>query len=267
MAEWRCPGRATVILVLTLPGSTAGTAQEGPIQDNSFLVEEAYNQEAGVVQHIAGAQRDGDAWVLAFTEEWPLGGLRHQAGFTLQFEAPAGTAGGLGDTWLNYRYQILGSGTTTVALAPRLSLAFPTGDPDAGRGTGGIGVQTNVPLSVVLSRTFVAHLNAGATIFPSARGPGGSATTLDPHAGAGLFWLVRPAVNLLLETLWTSESSVLGPGRTSREDAVYISPGIRAAFMAGGVQVVPGIGVPIGLGPRSGHDQVFLYLSLEHAFR
>jgi len=35
------------------------------IADNSFLIEEAYNQEAGVVQHISNLVRDeaGDGWV------------------------------------------------------------------------------------------------------------------------------------------------------------------------------------------------------------
>jgi hypothetical protein len=31
-----------------------------------------------------------------------------------------------------------------------------------------------------------------------------------------------------------------------------------------GLQVVPGIGVPIGVGPSGGEYGVFLYLSLEH---
>ena len=44
-----------------------------PIQDNSFLVEEAYNQEDGVIQHISLFQRlsTGD-WAFTQTDEWPL---------------------------------------------------------------------------------------------------------------------------------------------------------------------------------------------------
>src|SRR5438445_13715185 len=44
------------------------------IQDNSFLVEEAYNQEFGVVQHIQTLQRlwDSKDWVYTFTQEWPV---------------------------------------------------------------------------------------------------------------------------------------------------------------------------------------------------
>lgn len=43
------------------------------IQDNSFLVEEAYNQQPGVVQHIFNALWTEDGvWALSLTQEWPL---------------------------------------------------------------------------------------------------------------------------------------------------------------------------------------------------
>lgn len=56
------------------------------IQDNSFLVEEAYNQEAGVVQHIFnlgyGVDRlhgpDDREWAFSFTQEWPVFSQTHQ---------------------------------------------------------------------------------------------------------------------------------------------------------------------------------------------
>lgn len=41
------------------------------IQDNSFLVEEAHNQEAGVVQHIQSFMylRQSKEWAYTFTQE------------------------------------------------------------------------------------------------------------------------------------------------------------------------------------------------------
>ena len=48
--------------------------ETGPIQDNSFLLEEAYNQEDGVVQHAAYFRiqpQTGDC-IYAQTEKWPL---------------------------------------------------------------------------------------------------------------------------------------------------------------------------------------------------
>src|SRR4051794_6428190 len=51
-----------------------GAAQGEPqIQDNSFFVEEAYNQERGVVQHISTFSRmwNSKDWAYSFTQEWP----------------------------------------------------------------------------------------------------------------------------------------------------------------------------------------------------
>jgi len=44
------------------------------IQDNSFLIEESYNQDFGVVQHINNFQRlwQSKSWVYSFTQEWPV---------------------------------------------------------------------------------------------------------------------------------------------------------------------------------------------------
>ncbi|HZK78257.1 MAG TPA: hypothetical protein VFC35_05065 [Gemmatimonadaceae bacterium] len=49
--------------------------------------------------------------------------------------------------------------------------------------------------------------------------------------------------------------------------AAQISPGVRAAFnFASGLQIVPGIAFPIGVGPSSGERGAFIYLSFEHPF-
>lgn len=63
------------------------------IQDNSFLIEEAYNQEAGVVQHIlnivhTASRRSGadeDQWSFVFTQEWPFFSQTHQLSYTLPY--------------------------------------------------------------------------------------------------------------------------------------------------------------------------------------
>ena len=122
------------------------------IQDNSFLVEEAYNQNFGVVQHISSFTRflDSKDWNYTFTQEWPVpGDERHQLSYTLvalHSGAFPGSGAGIGDVFLNYRYQLVGSGDTRVAFSPRLSLIFPTGDSTQGRGSGSFGLQTNLPL-------------------------------------------------------------------------------------------------------------------------
>src|SRR5689334_10839155 len=74
-----------------VPASSVGqrgpsTAVPGDIQDNSFLVEEAYNQNFGVVQHISSFTRfwSSKDWNYTFTQEWPVpGNARHQLSYSL----------------------------------------------------------------------------------------------------------------------------------------------------------------------------------------
>jgi hypothetical protein len=244
---------------------------EGQIQDNSFLVEEAYNQDPGVVQHIFNWQRSrGGNWIGTFTQEWPAGGLAHQASYTLPLLNLPGSGGKtqLGDVGLNYRYQLLGSGEAAVACAPRLTLLLPTGDYRHGYGSGAPGVQGAVPVSVVLTPRLVLHADAGATYTPRARNTRGErADTTAYNLAESVVWLARPTLNVLLEATWTGQESVAGPGRRSRSDTVLISPGVRGAInFRSGLQIVPGIAFPLGVGPSAGERGVFLYLSFEHAF-
>src|SRR5437879_970733 len=106
--------------LLTL--ASMAPAQEAPkrpvdgIMDNSFLVEEAYNQEVGVVQHILtglyGVNKVGSperrTLDLSFTQEWPVFSQTHQFSYTVPygFATDRGQASsGVGDVLLNYRYQ------------------------------------------------------------------------------------------------------------------------------------------------------------------
>jgi hypothetical protein len=245
-------------------------AEPQRIQDNSFLVEEAYNQEYGVVQHISAFTREFNthSWIYTFTQEWPVPGQKHQLSYTLSLlnNRDAGTGAGLGDLAINYRYQAIGSGETRVAFAPRISLLAPSGSPRAGRGYGGYGLQTNLPLSVVVLPKLVTHWNAGATLVPHARNEAGQrATATGYNLGQSFIWLAHPRFNALLETTWTGSEAVVGAGRTQRQHDLLISPGIRWAHnFASGLQIVPGIGVPIGLGPSAGDKGIVLYLSFEH---
>lgn len=235
--------------------ASPGVAQdEAPIADNSFLIEEAYNQEAGVVQHISTFSRlhGGEAWDYSFTQEWPLGGMTHQLSYTLPVMNPEGPSGtGIGDLALNYRYQLIaqeaGPRRMPLHVAPRASLLLPTGSESEGRGTGDIGFQLNLPVSWVLSPALVTHWNAGVTVVASAA---------DVNLGASAIYRLRRSVNLMLEAVW------LDP------DGVYLNPGVRWAHdLAGGLQVVPGVAYTIAVGPDAGRDALFLYLSLEHPFR
>jgi len=245
-----------------------------PIQDNSFLIEEAYNQEKGVVQHINtftyySASHD---WSYSFTQEWPVGGLRHQFSYTLTSARPgafAARGAGIGDAFINYRYQLIGSGETRVAFSPRLSLILPAGDPDFGRGYGGAGLQSNLPVSVVLLPKLVSHWNAGGTFVPHARDASGDrATSWSYNAGQSFIWLAHSRFNVMLETYYANSQAVTAPGQTEWSQSLFVSPGVRWAYnFSSGLQIVPGFAVPIGVGPSEGEKGVFVYLSFEHPFR
>lgn len=145
-----------MLLIYSAAGVFAQSAEENPpIQDNSFLIEEAYNQEAGVIQHINTFTRTrGGDWLYTFTEEIPFPNQKHQLSFTLPVQKVGGFSGarGIGDTAINYRYQLVANKRT--AVAPRFSLLLPTGNYRKERGAGGGGFQFNLPVSVQLTKKF-----------------------------------------------------------------------------------------------------------------
>jgi hypothetical protein len=254
--------------------TTSPSAQPG-IQDNSFLIEEAYNQNFGVVQHINSFTHlwNSKDWAYTFTQEWPVpGDPRHQLSYTLPYwhaGAFPDSGAGIGDILLNYRYQLVGDGNAKLAFAPRLSLILPTGNVADGRGAGGVGVQTSLPVSVVLSKDLVSHWNVGATVVPHAQDASGDrASSAGYNLGQSFIWLTNPRFNVMLETVFATSQFVVAPDKTEWSRFLFLSPGIRWAYnFKNGLQIVPGIAVPIGVGPSGGEKGVFLYLSFEHPFR
>ncbi len=244
------------------------------IADNSFLIEEAYNQEYGVVQHINAFQRSrSGAWEFTFSQEWPVQPApRHQFSYTLavaDYDTVPGAGGGLGDLLLNYRYQLAGQDGGAVAIAPRISLLIPTGESRQGRGAGGTGVEFNLPVSITLDERLVTHFNVGGSIVPNAKNPAGEeATTYGYFVGQSFIWRLHPRFNPLLELLFSSQQSVAAPGDAVWESRVAVNPGFRWAYnLANGLQIVPGIAFPVEVGRANrGEWGLFLYLSFEHRF-
>lgn len=265
------PRAAHALVALAVATASPVALAQGakPIQDNSFLVEEAYNQEPGVIQHVSLFLRDRDTgnWLYSFTEEWPAHGQAHQASVTLQGQRTgvgAERATGFGDVLLNYRYQAVGSGDAPVAVAPRASLVIPSGDWRRGLGVGGAGLQVNLPVSATLGERFVGHFNLGGTWVPWSRSVDGDGPLLGINLGQGLVWLVHPKVNLMLEAAYAA-SELDTPAGTSRSESLLVGPGVRGALDVGGLQIVGGVALPIGFGPSSGSLAVLGYLSFEHA--
>ncbi|HWP39675.1 MAG TPA: transporter [Tepidisphaeraceae bacterium] len=242
------------------------------IRDNSFLVEEAYNQEPGVVQHIFSFQLDLDggqnrAWQATFTQEWPIFSQTHQFSYTIPvnyFESAGDSAGGIGDVELHYRLQALSETATRVALAPRFTLILPTADEDRGLGDGSVGYELALPLSKIVADRWTVHGNAGVTHRPDVQDQDLTSYFL----GASAIWAPARDLNLLVE--WVGQwDQVLDDdaASTHRDFVSAISPGLRYALnFENDAQLVVGLATPIGLTPDSPDWGVFVYLSFEHGF-
>lgn len=241
------------------------------IQDNSFLLEEAYNQEAGVVQHIQSVMYNQNTkdWFYTFTQEWPVPDETHQLSYTIPITrlTDSGNTRGIGDIALNYRCQAILK--DRVAFAPRLSVILPTGNYKKGLGAGSAGLQTNLPLSLELSEKFVSHFNLGATYTPGSKEPGGAkANTHGTNYGASLIFLATENFNLMIEAVRTTNELVQPDGSKQRETTTLINPGVRfARNYESGLQIVSGLSFPRGIGSSSDTKGVLLYLSFEHPFK
>jgi Putative MetA-pathway of phenol degradation len=268
-------------LVCMVP--TAGAAEQRPIdviEDNSFFVEEAYNQEPGVVQHIFTAVFSNDArrhgWNFNFTQEWPLHGQDHQISYSIpssRFREDGDRIYGLGDILINYRYQLLDEGENRPAMAPRFSLILPTGSRDRGTGNGVVGYQWQLSASKKLGSRFAVHGNLGLTYLPGVRARlDGSTGPLSPkrslvsyNIGASAIYALLPRLHLMLEWVGQFEESIDDAGKSRRDFVPLISPGFRTAVInEEKLQVVVGAAAPIGLNRKANNYGALLYLSIEH---
>ena len=261
---------AIVLFAQGVHAQGQSTPPPASISDNGFLIEEAYNQEPGVVQHINTFTRSkGGGWLYTFTQEWPVKSKKHQFSYTLTVLNAANNPAvhGIGDIVLNYRYQLVSN--DRVAIAPRASLLLPTGSWAKELGVGGVGFQTNLPISVTHSSKFVTHWNAGATFIPRAKNTSSEKAYVKGfNLGQSSIWLAHPRVNFLVETVWNSFQKVVRRHQTETSYSLIVNPGVRWAYnFKSGLQIVPGVSVPIGVGPSQGQRGIFLYLSFEHPFK
>lgn len=238
-----------VAFVATSGVAAAQTADPGrkwEILDNSFLIEESFNQERGVVQNIfTWTRQPGGAWDAAFTQEWPAPGSAHQLSYTLPVASISGAAG-LGDIFLNYRYQLREETRHGPAISPRVSAILPTGRSDDGFGDGVYGLQVNMPASKQFG-DFYVHANAGFTWKPDVQAT--------PHVGASGVWRVTPMLHMMLEAL------------IEIDETATLSPGFRRGFNLGEHQLVVGAAIPFTREEGEVHAALLAYCSYELPFR
>ena len=228
------------------------------ITDNSFLVEEAFNQETGIFQNLFVMTRSRTGvWSGSFTQEWPVPGMRHQVSFTAPMSIISGQAS-VGDGLINYRFQAWDGEGRRPAFSPRLSLVLPTSADRREFGSSGAGWQMNLPFSKQSGSMFF-HWNAGATTIRDAGA--GTPWTTTPFAAGSVIVGVRPMFNLMLEVYTESRS-----GDAGREVSTTIAPGFRTGWNIGDTQWIIGVAMPVTRGAI--HDTGLLgYVSYELPFR
>jgi Putative MetA-pathway of phenol degradation len=236
------------------------------IQDNSFLVEEAYNQEPGIVQHILNlllTSKAGQKETFAsFTQEWPIFSQQHQFSYTVPHTVVEDEHG-FEDIRLNYRFQALMEGPQNPAFAPRFSLVVPTGDADKGFGHDRLGYEINLPFSKIVSDRWTLHFNAGGSLFPNVR----DRDLWNYNLGASAIYAVSANFNLMIESVAFWEEDVDESRQVDRSVTALLSPGARYAFnLRNDAQLVVGFAVPIGLTSDSPEYGFFFYCSFEHPF-
>jgi hypothetical protein len=258
------------------------------IEDNSFLIEEAFNQETGVIQHVSNFfwdDLDDGNFVYSYSQEIPLDNYRHQLSFTILCPVvrqprsfPSASPGsfnnrGVGDIFINYRPTLWGKSSWAL-VAPRVSLIVPTGSPRDGFGAGAWGGQFNLAVTKRLTRSIVTHYNIGYTYLSKADryeddGSGNYDLAFEKNLqaynlGGSLIWFTTPRFNLMVEYLANFEEDIGGNGSVSSARSGLINPGFRYAFEIGKVQIVPGASLPVeivrGKQEASG---LFIYLSIE----
>jgi hypothetical protein len=251
-----------LLLILLLASiNSKAIAQEG-ILDNSFLIEEAYNQESGVVQHILNLVFSRDKvsnntfseTEIAFTQEWPLFSQKHQLSYTIPvlFLGGGGVSiDGISDIALHYRYQALSESDKLPAFAPRFSILLPTGNANNGLGSGVVGYQINLPVSKKFLKLWHGNFNLGATLLPSVEQnliSGGNIREdlFSFNLGFSAIYLLKNNFNFMLEFLTESEQELNVSGTKDRFTSVVVSPGLRYAINTlNGAQWVLGAAAPI----------------------
>jgi hypothetical protein len=229
------------------------------IADNSFLVEEAFNQEAGVFQNILLFQwPNAREWSLEFTQEWPMGGQRHQFSYTIPLERVFDGVDAeirRGTIAVNYRYQLTTEESWTAATSPRISFLWP----NSPNGDQQYGLQFNLPLSKQFSNIYL-HGNAGLTIEGLSSEAG---TDTRPHVAASLIYRARPMVHVMFESVYRFDEH---DGTEANDDSWVISPGVRAGLNFGDKQLVLGIAVPLGVLHGEDTQNLLAYFSYELPF-
>jgi len=236
-----------------------------PIEDNSFLVEEAYNQEPGVVQFINVWQKPTKTndWTFTFINEVPVISQAHQFSYELPYSNnSSNNKSQLKDVKLNYRYEVARSEMVTSTV--RLSVTLPTGNYKDGFGSGAYGYETALISSLKISDLWVQHWNFGGGIVPNSKNVSEDKADISRYFfGLSQVLLMTDNLNFMFELTGSQSQAIVSNGVTSWEQELIVSPSVRYGIDYKGWQFVPGIALPTGFGASAGQNQQLGYLSIE----
>jgi hypothetical protein len=248
-------------------------------EDNSFLLEEAFNQPMGVIQNIFNFNWDNIHYKNAqfsFTQEIPLTDLKHQLSYTFVYNFAENQNGGMnngfGDMTISYRPMLLGEKDWAMVI-PRFTLILPTGKPSDGLGSGAPGFQFNIAVTKRPSRKVVTHFNAGFTyLYKSDRyifsnNENRLAYEHDlffKNIGAGIIWYPVRKANAMVEYISNFISGISEENVITTDHQQIVNPALRFCIDNGKMQIVPGIGLPMRIVNGKYQDTgLFFYLSFE----
>ncbi|HWA35032.1 MAG TPA: hypothetical protein VG737_12915 [Cyclobacteriaceae bacterium] len=248
-------------------------------EDNSFLLNEAINQEKGVMQYISNFYFDnlkGGNFLYNFSHEIPLGGERNQLSYSFSYyfqnkDADSKGGGGFGDVNLSYHHLLSGKKAWAMVV-PTITIIIPTAK--NGYGSGGLGAQAELFVTKRVSPRVITHYNFGYTYISSAdlyistsSGSRSVGYERDLHfkkIAASAIWYPTRKFNLMLEYVSNFLTEITNTGEISASHQITLNPGLRFAIDHNNVQIVPGISAPViftdGKYTQTG---LFFYLSFE----
>lgn len=243
------------------------------LQSNDFLVDTAYLQEKGELQHSFTLTRTNRRnWSTNFSEEISLGSEKHQLSFSLPSQLVGNSPKkhrGFGDIQIEYNYGLFGDSESRITVSPGFGLSLPSGNARKELGAGATGVSFKIPVGVMLGDRLASNSVFETTYTKSAQNAEGArANVFGYEIGQSFVWFAKPKLNFLVEAVWEREQEVTGQGLKEYENEFLISPGIRWAHtFKNGLIVSPGVAVSLGFGPSRSERGIFFYLSFEHSFK
>lgn len=243
------------------------------LQSNGLLVETAYHQESGELQHTFSMSRTNRrSWSSVFTEEIPLGSDKHQLSFSLPAQLVKNDSEsfrGVGDAKFEYSYFLYGNNSSKVTFAPGFGVSVPTGSVRKELGAGAPGVSAKLPVSVMLGKQFASNSTFEMSYTRRAKNDEGERANLVGYEfGQSFVWFAKPKLNFLVEAVWERSPEIIGDDRRKYEQELYLNPGVRWAHtFKNGLMIIPSVGVPIGIGASRGERGIFLSVAFEHSFK